>query len=120
MAKSILVDEDDKMMLSLLEFKLMKEGFVPILAEHGMKAKEILQTEKPDLILIDIMMPFLNGLELTSYIRNDLKLTVPIMILSSAGQEDMVMKAFSLGANDFVPKPFSPNELIIRIKRMLQ
>ena len=52
--------------------------------------------------------------------ENDLKLTVPIMILSSAGQEDMVMKAFSLGANDFVPKPFSPNELIIRIKRMLQ
>lgn len=120
MAKKIMVAEDDKMMLSLLEFKLKKEGFEPILCEHGMKAKEVLQDSTPDLVLVDIMMPFVNGLELTSYIRNDLKLEIPIMVLSSAGQEDMVMKAFSLGANDFVPKPFSPNELIIRIKRMLQ
>ncbi len=108
------------MMLSLLEFKLKKEGFVTILAENGKQAMEIIKKESPDLFLIDIMMPFINGLELTSFIRNELNSKVPIVVLSSAGQEEMVMKAFNLGANDFIPKPFSPNELIIRIKRILK
>ena len=63
------------------------------------------------------MMPFLSGLEVTSYVRQTLKMDVPIIVFSAAGQEKMVLEAFSLGATDFMGKPFNPNELVIRIKK---
>ena len=65
------------------------------------------------------MMPFISGLEVISHVRNKLKVTTPIIVFSAAGQEEMVLKAFNLGANDFMGKPFSPNELVIRIKRLI-
>lgn len=65
------------------------------------------------------MMPFVSGLEVVSHVRNQLKMQTPIIVFSAAGQEEMVLKAFNLGANDFMSKPFSPNELVIRVKRQL-
>ena len=65
------------------------------------------------------MMPFISGLEVISHVRNELKMQIPIIVFSAAGQEEMVLKAFNLGANDFMGKPFSPNELVIRIKRLV-
>ena len=116
----ILVAEDDPMTLNLLKFRLQKEGYEVLTASDGKQAQRFLQDEIPNLVLSDIMMPHLNGLELTSYIRNDLKLSVPLILLSVAGQEEMVIKSFELGADDFIAKPFNPNELVIRIKRILQ
>lgn len=115
----ILVAEDDVMTRNLLKFRLEKEGYQVLLAEDGLEAKTIIEQEIPNLVLSDIMMPNLNGLELTGFIRNDLNLNVPVILLSVAGQEDMVIRTFELGANDFISKPFNPNELVIRIKRFL-
>lgn len=116
----ILIAEDDDMLLALLEFRLKKEGYEVILATDGKKAVELIQSEQPDLIITDIMMPFLSGLELVSEIKGQQKIETPIIVLSASGQEKTVMEAFNLGVDDFITKPFSPNELIIRIKRLMR
>ena len=118
--KKIVLAEDNSTLSLLLKFRLEKEGFKLLIAEDGKKAIEQIEEHKPDLILTDIMMPFISGLEVISHVRNKLNMQIPIIVFSSAGQEEIVLKAFNLGANDFMSKPFSPNELVIRIKRLLQ
>lgn len=118
--KKIVLAEDNSTLSLLLKFRLEKEGYKLLTAEDGKKAIEQIEEHKPDLILTDIMMPFISGLEVISHVRNKLDMQIPIIVFSSAGQEEIVLKAFNLGANDFMSKPFSPNELVIRIKRLLQ
>lgn len=117
--KKILLAEDNSTLSLLLKFRLEKEGYEPLIAENGKVAIELIEQHEPALILTDIMMPFVSGLEVISHVRNKLEMKVPIIVFSAAGQEEMVLKAFNLGANDFMGKPFSPNELIIRVKRLL-
>ena len=117
--KKIVIAEDNSVFLMLIKFRLEKEGYKLFLAEDGKKAIELIEAHKPDLILTDIMMAFVNGLEVISHVRNKLKLKVPIIVFSASGQEEMVVKAFDLGANGFMAKPLSPNELIIRVRRAL-
>ncbi|MFN0730107.1 response regulator [Polaribacter gochangensis] len=117
--KKIVIAEDNSVFLMLIKFRLEKEGYKLFLAEDGKKAIELIETHNPDLILTDIMMAYVNGLEVISHVRNKLKLKTPIIVFSASGQEEMVVKAFDLGANDFMAKPLSPNELIIRVKRAL-
>ncbi|TGV01952.1 response regulator transcription factor [Flavivirga rizhaonensis] len=117
--KKIVLAEDNSTLSLLLKFRLEKEGYELLMAEDGRKALDLIEKETPDLILTDIMMPFVSGLEVISHIRLKLDSDTPIIVFSSAGQEEMVIKAFNLGANDFMGKPFSPNELIIRVKRLL-
>ncbi|SNR72634.1 response regulator transcription factor [Lutibacter flavus] len=118
--EKIVLAEDNSTLSLLLKFRLEKEGYKLLTAEDGKKAIEQIEEHKPDLILTDIMMPFISGLEVISHVRNKLDMQIPIIVFSSAGQEEIVLKAFNLGANDFMSKPFSPNELVIRIKRLLQ
>ena len=119
--KKVLLAEDNTTLALLLKFRLEKEGYELLMAEDGKVAIELLEEHTPDLILTDIMMPFVSGLELISHVRNELNMqAIPIIVFSAAGQEEMVLKAFNLGANDFMGKPFSPNELVIRIKRLLR
>ena len=113
----ILIVEDDILLLKTLEFKLIKDGYIVVTLKNGFDAIEYLKENEPDLIVTDIMMPFINGLEIISFVRNEKKSKVPIIVLSSAGLEKTVLEAFQLGADDFVTKPFSPNELSIRIKK---
>jgi DNA-binding response OmpR family regulator len=115
----IVLAEDNSTLSLLLKFRLEKEGYELFMAVDGKEAIELIEIHKPDLILTDIMMPFVSGLEVISHVRNELTIETPIIVFSSAGQEEMVLKAFSLGANDFMGKPFSPNELVIRVKRLL-
>lgn len=117
--KKIVLAEDNSTLSLLLKFRLEKEGYELFMAQDGREAVNLIEKEVPDLILTDIMMPFVSGLEVISHIRLKLDLDTPIIVFSSAGQEEMVIKAFNLGANDFMGKPFSPNELIIRVKRLL-
>jgi len=119
-SKKILLAEDNSVLSLLLKFKLEKEGYEMIMAVDGKEAIGLVEANNPDLILTDIMMPYISGLEVISHLRNQLELQTPIIVFSSAGQEEMVLKAFDLGASDFMNKPFSPNELIIRIKRLLK
>lgn len=119
-SRKILLAEDNSILSLLLKFKLEKAGYDLIIAENGKEAIEIIEQQKPEIILTDVMMPFVSGLEIISHVRNKLDLITPVIVFSSAGQEEMVLNAFNLGATDFMAKPFSPNELIIRIKRLLQ
>lgn len=116
----ILICEDEEIMLTALEFRLQRQGFEVIKAENGKRALEIIKTENPDLIVADIMMPFVNGLELITFVRKDLASTLPIIVISALEHEDTVLEAFRLGASDFITKPFKPNELILRIKKIFQ
>jgi DNA-binding response OmpR family regulator len=119
-SKKIVLAEDNSILSLLLKFKLEKEGYKLLIAGNGKEAINLIEEHNPDMILTDIMMPFVSGLEVISHVRNKLDLLTPIVVFSSAGQEEMVLNAFNLGATDFMSKPFSPNELIIRTKRLLR
>jgi two-component system response regulator VicR len=118
--KKIVIAEDNSLLSSLLRFRLEKEGYKLLIAENGKRAIELIEEHDPELILTDIMMPFISGLEVISHVRNKLGRQTPIIVFSAAGQEEIVLKAFNLGATDFMSKPFSPNELVIRIKKLLR
>lgn len=113
----ILVAEDDELMLKALEFRLKKDGHELILTRNGMEAIQKIAQHDPQLIITDIMMPFSSGLELVGTVRKNSR--VPIIVLSGMGQESVVMEAFKLGADDYITKPFSPNELSIRVRRFM-
>ena len=117
----ILICEDEEIMLTALKFRLRKQGFTVIKAEDGQQAVEKLKSENYDLVIADIMMPHVSGLELIQFIREDLKdKDTPIIIISALEYDDIVLEAFRLGASDFITKPFKPTELILRIKRIFQ
>ena len=119
-AKKIVLAEDNSILSLLLKVKLEKEGYKLLIAGNGKEAIALIEENNPEMVLTDIMMPFVSGLEVVSHVRKKLlnELT-PIIVFSAAGQEEMVLNAFNLGATDFMSKPFSPNELVIRIKRLL-
>jgi DNA-binding response OmpR family regulator len=113
----ILVAEDDELMLKALEFRLKRDGHELILTRNGMEAMEKILEHKPEMIITDIMMPYSSGLEIVGTVRQSSK--VPIIVLSGMGQESVVMEAFKLGADDYITKPFSPNELSLRVRRFM-
>ena len=117
--KRLLLAEDDELLASLLNYRLEKSGYQVSLSNNGKEVKDHLAKEMPDLIISDIMMPYFSGLELIDFVRNELKSKTPIIIISSAGNEENVLNAFNLGANDFISKPVSPAELIVRVEREL-
>jgi Response regulators consisting of a CheY-like receiver domain and a winged-helix DNA-binding domain len=115
----ILVIEDEVIVLKAIEFKLAREGYEVILAADGEEGMEKITEHNPDLIISDVMMPYANGLEILSYLRITLQRSTPLVMLSAIGQEDTVVKALEMGADDYITKPFSPNELLLRIKKLL-
>ncbi|MCA5005793.1 response regulator transcription factor [Sphingobacterium bovistauri] len=115
----VLIAEDDELILKTIEHKLLKEEFEVILTRNGKEAIEMIIQKEPDLVITDIMMPFASGIEILSAVQQ-MDRPPQIMVLSSLGQEDVVVEAFDLGASDFMVKPFSPNELIIRVKRLIR
>ncbi|WP_199117466.1 response regulator transcription factor [Pedobacter sp. ASV28] len=117
----ILIAEDEVLMLKALEFKLKKDGYQIDVAADGRQAMEKVKSNTYDLILTDIMMPFVGGMEILSYIKNDpVKKITPVILLSAVGLENIVLEGFALGAEDFVYKPFNLNELSVRIKRYIK
>ncbi|WP_289042044.1 PleD family two-component system response regulator [Zobellia russellii] len=118
--KRLLLAEDDELLASLLNFRLKKGGYEVNHSTNGKEVKEFLSKNMPDIIVSDIMMPYFSGMELIAYVRKELKSQVPIIIISSAGNEENVLNAFELGANDFISKPVSPSELLVRVARELK
>ncbi|HEY8688051.1 MAG TPA: response regulator [Chitinophagaceae bacterium] len=116
---TILVAEDDLIMLKTIELRLKKDGHNVIITQDGREALKKIEEFSPDLIITDIMMPFSSGLEIIEAVkkRNDKK--IPVIVLSAMGQENVVLEAFQLGADDYITKPFSPNELSMRVKRYI-
>ena len=115
---NILLAEDDEDIVKLLKLYLENEGYVVLWAKDGVEASEIFDKEKVDLALVDIMMPRMNGYELTKYIRK--KSNIPIIILSAAQLDSDKILGLNLGADDYMVKPFNPLELIARINANLR
>ena len=122
MAKeTILAVDDEKDILELLTVNLTREGFRVDTAASGEKALEKADSERPDLILLDLMLPGIDGLEVTRRLkRNDRTRRVPIFMLTAKGGEADVVTGLELGADDYMAKPFSPRILIARIKAVLR
>lgn len=120
MAK-VLVIEDEELMIKALEFRLKKDGYDVQLARDGAQGIEILDNNTFDLVITDIMMPFVSGLEVVSYIKSHpIMKDTPVIVLSSIGLERVVMEAFELGVDDFITKPFNLGELVIRVKKFVR
>jgi len=120
MAK-ILIVEDDPTTVQLIEFLLKKNGFEVLIAYDGLEALEISKKEKSDLILMDVMMPKMDGIEAIEKLKKDeTTRDIPIVILSALGQEMDVMRGLQAGALSYIVKPFSPNELLDEIKAKLE
>ena len=113
----ILIAEDDELILKTIEYKLQKEGYEVIITRNGKDAIETINNTEVDLIITDIMMPFASGTEILTAVTA-LGKKIPIIMLSGLGQEEVVLDAFALGASAFMVILFSPNELILRIKRL--
>lgn len=120
MKKKILIIEDNPMVVKSLEFKLTKDGYDVVVAEDGRKALDILKEDKSiRLVITDLMLPFITGTELIEHIRSHIP-SMPIIVLSTSNQEEIITDAFTMGVNDFITKPFSPNELSLRVKRTIE
>ncbi|ARV16752.1 response regulator [Polaribacter sp. SA4-12] len=117
--KKIVLAEDNSVLSLLLKLSLQKAGYKLFIALDGKQAIDLIEEHNPDVILTDIMMDYFSGLEIVSHVRNELKKNTPILVFSSSGQEEMVLNAFNLGANDFMSKPLSTSELVFRVKKML-
>ena len=114
----ILVAEDEPLMLMAIEGKLKNEGYEVLGVSDGREALKAVELSQPDLIITDILMPYTSGLELISIIKSSGR-NIPIIVLSGLGEEETVMEAFKLGADDFLTKPFNPTELSVRVKRLI-
>jgi DNA-binding response OmpR family regulator len=116
----ILVAEDEPLMLMAIEAKLRNDGYEVVGVGDGREALKAFEASTPDLIITDILMPYTSGLELIGIVKSHTSANIPIIVLSALGQEETVMEAFQLGADDFLTKPFNPTELSVRVKRLLK
>lgn len=117
----ILIIEDEQDIQDLLVYNLGKEGFETISAIDGIKGKELAISAKPDLILLDLMLPGLDGLELCRIIRNNADTaSIPVIMLTAKGEEFDKVIGLEIGADDYVTKPFSVREIVARVKALLR
>jgi DNA-binding response OmpR family regulator len=116
--QKILVVDDEERMARFIRLNLEHDGFQVVEAYRGQDAMEKLRTTLPDLILLDIMMPDMDGFEVLKIIRE--VSDVPVIMLTAKGEEDDKVKGLELGADDYITKPFSPRELVSRIKAVLR
>jgi len=114
MSMKILVVDDEKAIVDILRFNLEKEGFQVLTAYDGQQGIDIFREEEPDLILLDIMMPRMNGLDACKLIRNES--SVPIIMLTARAEEVDKVLGLEFGADDYVTKPFGVRELMARVK----
>ncbi|MDP1678396.1 MAG: response regulator [Bacteroidota bacterium] len=120
MAEKILVVEDDTNIEQLVTFKLKNSGFQVYIAHNGVEALEFLKKNTVDLVVTDVMMPIMGGKELVIELKkNPATKTIPVVMLTSRTLEKEIVEGFSLGVEDYIKKPFSPQELIVRIKTVL-
>ena len=120
MKPKILVVDDEPDALEVLGFKLKEAGYAPILARDGARAIIAARDERPALIVLDLMMPEVDGLEVCKILRRDpATAMIPIIMLTARAAEMDRVLGLELGADDYVTKPFSPRELVLRIKKLL-
>ncbi len=116
--RSILVVDDEERMVRFIRLNLEHDGFQVISAYRGYEALEKVRTEMPDLVLLDVMLPDLDGFEVLRLIRESSN--TPVIMLTAKGEEDDRVRGLELGADDYVTKPFSPRELVSRVRAVLR
>ena len=122
MAKEkILVVDDEEDIVELVRYNLSREGYQTLSAETGEKALRLARTEKPDLIVLDLMLPGMDGLEVTRAMKGDAELRrIPIVMLTAKGGEPDIVAGLELGADDYIVKPFSTRVLVARVRAALR
>lgn len=116
--RTILVIEDEERMARFIRLNLEHDGFQVVETHRGMQGIQAIRDSLPDLVLLDVMLPDLDGFEILRMIRENN--TLPVIMLTAKGEEDDRVKGLELGADDYVTKPFSPRELVSRVKAVLR
>lgn len=121
MGDTVLVVEDEADVVDLLRYNLNKNGFDVLIATSGLEGLELASQHRPDLVLLDIMLPGMNGYEVCKKLRNTVETaSIAIVMLTAKGEALERVKGLELGVDDYVTKPFSPRELILRIRAVLR
>jgi DNA-binding response OmpR family regulator len=116
----VLAADDDEDILELVAFRLERSGYTVLRARDGQEALELARNEKPDLAVLDVMMPKLDGFELTRRLRaEEATSRMPIILLTARAQDTDLDRGFESGADDYIRKPFSPQELSTRVQAIL-
>lgn len=116
--RRILVVDDEERMVRFIRLNLEHDGFIVVPAYRGMQALDEIRKEMPDLVLLDVMMPDMDGFEVLKLIRENG--SAPVIMLTAKGEEDDRVRGLELGADDYITKPFSPRELVSRVKAVLR
>jgi DNA-binding response OmpR family regulator len=120
MSKKILIVDDEPNIVMSLEFLMRREGFDVKVARDGEEALDSIAAEQPDLVLLDVMMPKINGFEVCERLRASPALAdMRIVMLSAKGREAEIKKGLSLGADGYITKPFSTRDLVVQVKNLL-
>ncbi len=118
---TILVVEDEGDILELVKYNLEQAGFRVIVARDGLQALDLLREQTPDLVVLDLLLPNLDGREVCRRIRRSPQTNnIPVLILSALGEETDRVVGFEIGADDYLTKPFSPRELVLRVKAIMR
>ena len=118
--RTVLVADDDEDILQLVSFRLERAGYTVVTAADGQQALAAARRHQPDLAVLDVMMPGLNGYEVTRQLRADpATAAIPVILLTARVQEADVSRGFEAGADDYLRKPFSPQELRSRVQALL-
>jgi two-component system phosphate regulon response regulator PhoB len=121
MPETVLIIEDESDVVDLIRYNLKKAKFRVLTAQDGAEGFSMAVTDRPDAVVLDIMLPRLNGFEVLKKLKADSRSeSIPILILSAKGEAESRIKGLQLGADDFMPKPFSPKELVLRIQALLR
>jgi DNA-binding response OmpR family regulator len=117
---TILVADDEEDLRELVSYRLSRSGYEVVEAVDGQEALELATEHTPDLMVLDVMMPRLDGYELTRRVREQDSLRgVPVILLTARSQESDVSRGFDVGADDYLKKPFNPDELVARVRAVL-
>ena len=115
----ILAADDQPMILKSIEYKLQEVGFEVLSASDGQEAIDFFDSHQPDLAILDLNMPVKSGFEVINHIRKIRSSNIPIIIMSGDDEEKTIIEVFNMGVNDYVEKPVRVNEVIVRVKRLL-
>jgi len=118
--KKILIVDDEKHLVSLVSLHMRLSGYEVLVASDGEKALALAKEEKPDLVILDLMLPKIDGWEVCKRLRKESRIgDIPVIMLTARSETGDKLKGFECGADDYVTKPFSPRELVARVKRVL-
>jgi two-component system phosphate regulon response regulator PhoB len=121
MAETVLVVEDEQDVVDLLRYNLTRAGYTVSIADNGLKGLEKARTERPDVIILDLMLPGMPGEKICKSLKDDASTaSIPIIMLTAKAGADERIQGLELGADDYVPKPFSPKELVLRVQALLR